>query len=291
LWGLARVVSGVNRSHVPPTVPGPVIEREVPAPSAQLQQDFIKFCGGDPAHYRDVIPPHLLSQWSLPLMLAVAERLPYPPFKVINTGVNVAFLAPLPRSPRLRVRAQLLEVVEGDRSVRLVVRVATLLASGSEAVRLDLKLKVSKPRPKDTAGKAVVGRVARPEVPHVLVPDDARELARSRLRGDAGLEFARLTGDYNPIHWLRRYAQATGLRGPILHGFASMGLTFEGLTRGLLSGDPSAIAQLNVEFVRPLGLPAAVGVYHSVDRVFVGEAPAAPAYLVGEVALRTSAVK
>ena len=34
--------------------------------------------------------------------------------------------------------------------------------------------------------------------------DDAREVQRTRLRADAGLGFAKLTGDFNPIHWLAR---------------------------------------------------------------------------------------
>jgi acyl dehydratase len=274
------VVSGVNRESALPTVPAPPVECDVAAPSERLQQDFVRFCGGDPAHYRDCIPPHLLSQWSLPLMLKVAERLPYPATRVINTGVRATFLSPLPRTPTLRVRAQLLEVEDGERAVRLVIRVATLLPSGLEALQLDLKLRVGKPRP-----KAAPATAPRKDAPS-LVPAGARELARVQLRRDAGLEFARLTGDYNPIHWLQSYARSTGLRGTILHGFGSFGLTFEALTRNLLSGDPAAIAALQVDFVKPLTLPARVGIYQLGSQVFVAEAPEAPAYLVGEVAFR-----
>ena len=49
----------------------------------------------------------------------------------------------------------------------------------------------------------------------------------------AGLEFAFLTGDFNPVHWVRRYARAAGFASPILHGFAMMARTMESLGRTL----------------------------------------------------------
>jgi acyl dehydratase len=283
LWALARLASGLARGDHLPSVPGPELQREVAAPSLALQRDFVKFCGGDPAHYRSVIPPHMLSQWSLPLMLEVAQELPYPPLKVINTGVHVEFLCPLPQAKRLPVRAQLVALEEQERAVRVVLRVSTLLPSGEEAVRASLAMRVRKPRPRT---EAPAPRKRAPADAPRLVPGEARELARYRLHASAGLEYSRLTGDYNPIHWSAGYARSTGLPGAVLQGFASFGLMFEALNQGLLSGDARAIAALDVQFLQPLELPAEVGVYWVNSGVSLATAPLAPMAAFAEVQLR-----
>jgi acyl dehydratase len=125
------------------------------------------------------------------------------------------------------------------------------------------------------------------------VPEDARELGFWRLRADAGLDFAKLTGDFNPVHWVPAYARAFGFRNCILHGFATMARAMEGLHRGLLSGDTGRIRTLDVQFTSPLVLPARVGLYvaHGDDgarRVWVGDGRGGRAQLAGTFELRTS---
>jgi hypothetical protein len=113
------------------------------------------------------------------------------------------------------------------------------------------------------------------------VPAHARELWYGRIRRDAGLDFAKLTGDFNPIHWIPAYAKASGFKSTILHGFATMARAFEGLNNSVVA--PGArLGAIDVKFTRPLLLPAKVGIY--VDDhggVFVGDAPGGPAYLMG----------
>ena len=49
-----------------------------------------------------------------------------------------------------------------------------------------------------------VARTAKPRQPKArpTVPADAHEIAFSALPENAGLDFAKLTGDFNPIHWV-----------------------------------------------------------------------------------------
>ena len=68
------------------------------------------------------------------------------------------------------------------------------------------------------------GKAAKKREPS-RVPGDARELSFWNLSASAGLEFAKLTGDFNPIHWVPAYARASGFRNVILHGFATMETT------------------------------------------------------------------
>ena len=109
------------------------------------------------------------------------------------------------------------------------------------------------------------------------VPVDAREIAFFKLRDDAGLDFAKLTGDFNPVHWVPRWAKAFGFRNVILHGFGTLARAIEALNRGLFAGDVDALAEVDVRFTRPLVLPARVGVYVRGNQLWVGDAPGGPA--------------
>src|SRR4029077_14265359 len=113
------------------------------------------------------------------------------------------------------------------------------------------------------------------------VPDGAREVARWSLSRNAGLVFAALTGDFNPIHWIAPYARANGFPGPIMHGFGTLGRAWEGLVRALFGGAAHRLRAIDVRFLRPVALPADVGLYLAGTRFFVGGAPGARAALAG----------
>jgi acyl dehydratase len=121
------------------------------------------------------------------------------------------------------------------------------------------------------------------------VPLDAEELARWKIPSDAGLAFALLTGDFNPVHWIPPYARAFGFRNTILHGFGSMAKAWEGLVRSRYGGSVNSIREFDVKFTKPLVLPAKIGLYlqetedPSADRFWLAVAPGASPYLSGTV--------
>ena len=94
--------------------------------------------------------------------------------------------------------------------------------------------------------------------------------------------FAQLSGDFNPVHWVRPVARMSGFRSTILHGYATLARCIETMNRGLFSGRPGRLAAIEVRFVRPLVLPARPGVFvDDAGGVFVGSAPGGPAFLTG----------
>jgi acyl dehydratase len=123
------------------------------------------------------------------------------------------------------------------------------------------------------------GKEAKKEQPRV--PSDAREIAFFDVRATAGLDFAKLTGDFNPIHWIPAAAKASGFPNVILHGFGTMARTIEGLNKGLFGGDVTRIKKWSCRFTKPLVLPAKVSLFVKDNEAFVGAAPGGPAYLVG----------
>jgi acyl dehydratase len=286
-------------------VPGPALTAEVPPPSPALVRDYLRSVGGDPAAYRSRIPAHLFPQWTFPLVARTLDGLPYPLLRVVNGGCRLTMNAPLPAGEALAVRAQLVGVEDKGRHVVLHQRVATGPAARPDALVADIYAIVPTGAAADGAhhkngangangvsngsngvhaGNGANG--AKKDV--ALVPPGARELGFWRLPADAGLSFALLTGDINPVHWLRPYAQAFGFRSSILHGFATLARAVEGLQRALFAGAVDRLTEIDVRFARPLPLPARVGLYVAGGgAVFVGDAPGGFAYLTGKFGERT----
>jgi acyl dehydratase len=257
-----------------PALPGPWIASEVVSPSRALVRAFVKNAGGDPSLYKEIVPPHLFPQWALPLAFrVVAPAAPYPLTRVINAGCKLVQRAPLLAGERLILRARLESIDDDTRRAILTTRIVTGTANAPDALEAEIHALVPLARKQGARsnGKAPV-----------LVPLYARELAFFRLGADAGFDFAKLTGDLNPIHWVPAYARASGFQSTILHGFGTFALAIETVVRRMLSGDVGALASADARFTRPLVLPARVGVYVSQEReIFVGNAPGAPAYLTG----------
>jgi hypothetical protein len=253
----------------------------------------------------------------MPALAGTLEQTHYPLLKIVNAGCRVQVNGVISDREPLRVRAQLQDVDDDGRRAVLHQDVRTGPESNPDALQIDFfaRVPIGKPerkpgdrardgnggnRPGPTASPASASAIAsmalqdapaRPaelararERPHVAF--EARELARIRLGRDAGLGFAKLTGDFNPIHWVPAYARASGFPNVILHGFGTLAHAWEGLNRRLFGGDVHAIASFDVKFTRPLVLPHEVGLYVLGQQVFVGDAPGGPAYLIGNFSTR-----
>jgi acyl dehydratase len=58
------------------------------------------------------------------------------------------------------------------------------------------------------------------------------------------------SGDFNPIHWNQRFAQAVGLPDVIAHGMFTMASAVRVVTDW--AGDPGAVVEYGVRFTRPV---------------------------------------
>jgi len=275
------------KGAAPPASPGPEKTATIPALPADLIRDYVRHCGGDPSGYRKTVPAHLFPQWGFPLAAQTLVGLPYPLFKVLNGGCRLEINGPLPQGEPLQASARLENIDDNGRRAVLHQRVVTGTAAQPDLVVGHLYAIVPLGSGKDKKANGSNGKPsakqAKPENKEkARVPTNARELAYWRIGDDAGLAFAMLTGDFNPVHWVKPYARAFGFRSTILHGFATMARTVEGLNRHLFAGSTTQIKMIDVQFTRPLTLPATVGLYVTEDdQVFVGDAPGGPAYLVG----------
>jgi hypothetical protein len=269
-------------------LPAAWIERIVPPRPESLVRDYVRNAGGDPGWYRGVLPPHLFPQWAFPLMARALAHLPYPTTRIVNAGCRIQVNGPLSANEPLHVKARLESVDDDGRRALIVQRIVTGTRGHPEALVCELRAIVPLAKRGETGQKN--GEKKAPS-PRATVPLDATEIAFLRLRASAGRDFAALTGDVNPIHWIPGAARAAGFRGCILHGFATLARTAEALNRSVFAGDARALAAVDVKFARPLVLPASVGVYVGKGgAVFVGDAPGGGAYLEGKYEARGASV-
>lgn len=259
----------------------------------ELIRQYLDHVGGDPDRYTREVPPHLFPQWTFDQLARTLEHLTMPLQRLVNGGCRLEWNEPLPDATPLHVAAQLVDVDESPRRVRLHHRIETGPRDTPEAVVADvfnvLPLGGSSGDDERENEDAEASNGEESDRGAKVVAEDAEELEHWPIADDAGLDFAKLTGDFNPIHWLSPAAQAAGFSNTILHGFSTMARAFEGLARA--GGDDERPEALDVRFTNPLVLPAEVGLYLGPEgsgddeerTVFVGDGPGETAYMMGEV--------
>ena len=264
----------------PVTVPTAETSATIPPRPSDLVRAYIRHVGGDPGSYKGKLPPHLFPQWGFPLAGEAFAGLDYPLEKIMNAGCRMQINGPLPSNKALEVNARLESVDDNGQRALLTTRVITGTREQPDALVGYITALVPLGK-----GKKKKGKKKEPS----RVPIGAREIGYWKIGAKAGLDFAKLTGDFNPVHWVPPYARAFGFRNTILHGFSTMARAMEALVRSKLAGATDDVELLDVRFTRPLILPAKVGCYLTDDQhIYVGDAPGGRAYLEGQFKLRSA---
>ena len=259
------------------TMPGPLLRATIAPRPRPMIDDYLRHIGGEPSAYPGVVPPHLFPQWSFPLQAQSLEAIPYPIAKVLNGGCTLALNAALPDDEPLDLSVQLREIDDDGTRAVIHQRIVTGTRTNPDALVADMRAVIPLRR-----------RTAKSAQPKYVVPDSVEEIERWRLDSAIGLEFALLTGDFNPVHWVGPYARLLGFKNPIVHGFSTMARTIESLHR---ARGTAPLTGFECRFTRPLTLPADVGLYigtgADASQLFVADRPGERAYLMGSFATGT----
>lgn len=224
------------RDH--PRNPEALIDQVRPPPE-HLIESFLDWSNGSPARYAGVVPPHLFTRWGFPMMVRLMAQTRYPLTRVLNQGCSLRLNRPLPRGEPLIVSGRIVNIDEDTHRARIHMRLVTGTRSAPDALENDLhSVIVLGPRtgrhpPRDTRTRKM---------------EDIGSW--SAARGD-GLEFALLTGDFNPIHWFAPAGRMTPFGGCILQGFGSFVRSYEALANDC--GAP--VEDIDVRFTKPVRLP------------------------------------
>src|SRR5690554_1854423 len=109
----------------PPSLPAPLLRRVLKPRGAKLVAAYINHMGADPTRYKNELPPHLFSQWALPLAMEALAEIPYPLMSLVNGGCRLEVNAPLPAEAPLNVSAQLLDIDDNGRRAVMHVKIIT----------------------------------------------------------------------------------------------------------------------------------------------------------------------
>jgi len=199
------------------------------------------FAGGIPPTY-----PHVLAM-PLHLEIFACGSFPLRPMGLIHLSNAIEVLGALRFGMRLDFTVAARNYRRTDSG--LAFDMATEIAHEGEPVWRETCVFLSRwPEPVERTG----GRPPRPP----KAPKDAAVLAEIDVTGRTAWSYARVSGDYNPIHLNDRAARFFGLRGSISHGMWS-------LARSLAQQPVPVLAdgvRVETRFLTPVHLPAKVAI-------------------------------
>lgn len=217
----------------------------------------------------DTLPatyPHIMA-FPLALQLMVAPDFPFPLVGLVHLANRISVLRPVDGGERLdlSVRAQNLRPHDRGRQLDLVASASI----GGEVVWRGVSTYLSRERAAPDGARR--DRVDRPAPP---APS-----ALWRVRPRVGRDYARVSGDRNPIHTSRLGARLLGFRRPIAHGMWTKARCLAALEGRL----PDAYT-VDVRFKLPLPLRSTVAFSASPAWSFaVHDAHSGKPYLTGSV--------
>jgi acyl dehydratase len=224
------------------------------APPAELaaHEVYARALGFDPALGVPLTYLYLLGQRAH-LHLMLGPDFPYPLAGMVHAAERLQRLGPIEVGADLAIEVEL----RPDPPTRSGARLLTL-----DTVFLQRDQPVAQTQSRYLARRG--GGSGKPSAGGAKVdPAPLPEIARYPLAADAGRRYARLSGDYNPIHLWPWTARLLGFRRPIIHGMHSLGRTLALLQQH----QGGAIDQIDARFTAPLALPAEV-VLHAEDGKF-----------------------
>ena len=228
-----------------------------------LLRAYLRHVGG--AEDGDALPPHLFPYWCFPVAGRLGGRLPWAMSRAVNAGCSVQVRRPLPRNEALEVQGWIAQTEQSERKLLVTMRFVTSTRSAPDALETDLVLLVPRGGGKKRSSQAEP------------IPGSAREMASCVLGASAGLDFAKLTGDFNPLHWSSAYARRLGFASVILQGLATAARAWVALE----TGEGRTLHAFECRFSRPVPLPSTMRIYAEGERFWVGLSASDAPRLIG----------
>ncbi|MFT5576390.1 MAG: acyl dehydratase [Bermanella sp.] len=253
--------------HKQPSMPGLLLRAAITRKSAnasgapqlnahleQLQvnteklQRYNSVCGFDTgANFLPATYPHIAA-FSLQMEMLLHKSFPFSPIGMVHTRNRISQFRPISASDQLALSCSIGD--SRDTDIGLEVDILTEASAQGETVWTELgtMLKLNK-------SKTANAKPAKKHAP--LSTYDKQE--QWSLASNLGRRYARVSGDFNPIHLFPASAKLLGFKRHIAHGMWSKARCLAAL-QAQLNADAFCI---DVEFKTPLFLPADVSLHYS----------------------------
>jgi hypothetical protein len=240
----ARALRGIVKRGRAARLPALRLVRPAVTLDAGPVSHYSRVCGFIPEHGVPLTYPHLLA-FPLHLLMLTDPAFPWPALGLVHLANYVRLRRPLAYQDVLRVEVEFGALLRHDKGQAFVLH--TRIFRHGEAV---------------WDGDSVYLKRAVPASGSPLDPltpgDDAlQRIARWQLPAQLGRDYARVSGDYNPIHLGALSAKAFGFPRAIAHGM----WTLARAAAALQPPKPLAEAMLAAEFKRPMLLPGDVSLW------------------------------
>jgi acyl dehydratase len=234
----ARVMSGLMKRNRAAQLPA----SRLVIPAATLDpvaiERYARVCGFIPEHGVPLTYPHLLA-FPLHLMLLTEPAFPWPALGLVHLANSVRLRRPLALDDTLRVEVECGPLVKHERGQAFVMS-ARIYRRGEAVWDSDsLYLKRGVPAQGALVAPLAIERAA-------LVRQ-----TRWQLAAQLGRDYARVSGDFNPIHLTMLSAKVFGFSRAIAHGMWTLART----AALFQPPKPLAWAELDGEFKLPMYLP------------------------------------
>jgi acyl dehydratase len=175
----------------------------------------------------------------MPLLAQLGSMAPYNLLAVLNQGLRLQNHKPLLRNQPLHLSGSLMNVENDSHRIRIHTQVQAHNPQGELAMTIDSYSTVPRAKKKKT------------ELGNKIETIESFDTVGSwSAKENDGLNFAFLTGDFNPIHTVPIVGKKSRFKHCILHGFGQLARTYESiLTAGY------TIAELDLRWIKPLTLP------------------------------------
>jgi acyl dehydratase len=241
----------------PPAIP----RRRLAAESQGITCDpsrvkrYLRISGGKQSEpsASEIVPPLYSSVWetALALELFASEELPFPARGVIHVESEVVCVRPLRLGDRIRCRVEVDGAEKWKGGLRISLKSRHWNGSGQlcqENALTFLVLGASPPEPDPAADESKAPE--EPAGPGWVTLDEWD------LPSNLGRKYARVSGDFNPIHLWRWSSRLLGFDRPILHGYCTASMVAASLSRSFWKGNADALRRLRIRFGTPLSLPS-----------------------------------
>ena len=190
--------------------------------------------------------PHVLAM-PLHLEIFACSRFPLRPMGLIHLSNSIELLGELRPGARLDFRVAACNYRRTDAG--LAFDMNTDVTTDGQSLWRETCVFLSRwPEPQERTG-------SRPPRPP-KAPKDAAVLAELEVSLSTAWSYARVSGDFNPIHLNHRAARFFGLRGAISHGMWSLARSYAQSPAPVLAPG----TRIDTQFLTPVQLPARVAI-------------------------------
>ncbi|WP_296223880.1 MaoC/PaaZ C-terminal domain-containing protein [Ralstonia sp. UBA689] len=223
-----------------------LVRQEAPLDAEHIAQ-YAAVCGFSPAHGVPMTYPHLLG-FPLQLMLMTERAFPYPVIGLVHLCNTIRQHQRLQAGERVRVEVRPRRLFQHARGQAFAIETAIIRAGAVVWESLSTYLRIGVPSPQGAP------LIALPTAQD-LTPDGHWDAP-----ADTGRRYARVSGDWNPIHVSNIGAKLFGFAHPIAHGMWTKARALA----TLLPPAPLTQGEVVAEFKTPLSLPGSATLWQPI---------------------------